>query len=201
NDQYDNTADATVYSGYDDTTAEAADAPVLTANDDGSVTAQPGDDNIQHVITHVNEADTPVTLTATKAENGSWTLDNTPTDVSIDAITGVVTLQPDTVTAFTQIDSTGTDRNHTTADTTIYSGYDDTTAEAADAPVLTANDDGCVTSQPGAHNIQPFPTRRSSDLTPVTLTATKAENGSWTLDNTPTDVSIDAITGVVTLQP
>ncbi|MCO8074937.1 beta strand repeat-containing protein [Acinetobacter lwoffii] len=159
------------------------------------------------MITYINEAGTAVTLTATKAENGSWTLDNTPTDVSIDAITGVVTLQPDAVTDFTQVDSTGTDQYDNTADATVYSGYDDTTAEAADAPVLTANDDGSVTAQPGADNIQQVITYINEAGTAVTLTATKAENGSWTLldaENQSVNSLIATInvgTGIVTLQP
>src|SRR5690606_12916946 len=134
-------------------TAVEADAPVLTANDDGSVTAQPGADNIQQVITYINEAGTPVTLTATKAENGSWTLDNTPTDVSIDAITGVVTLQPDAVTDFTQVDSTGTDQYDNTADRTEENTSEDNSPEKVVCRLLLENNKGRVTAKTIVDNI------------------------------------------------
>ena len=204
-DQYDKTANAEpVSSGFDDTTPEAADAPTLVANNDGSVTATPGADNVEQQIKFTDEDDQPVTVTATRGEDGQWTLNpEAPEDVNIDADTGVVTLGPDTVKDFTEVNATGTDQYDKTANAEpVSSGFDDTTPEAADAPTLVANNDGSVTATPGADNVEQQIKFTDEDDQPVTVTATRGEDGQWTLNpEAPEDVNIDADTGVVTLGP
>ncbi|MGM9250629.1 hypothetical protein ACTFGC_06245, partial [Campylobacter jejuni] len=82
----------------DDDTPNAADAPVVEAVAGGSVTIEPGADNVEQVIEFTDENDQVVTVTATKGTDGSWTLDaNAPAGATIDATSGVVTLAPDAV--------------------------------------------------------------------------------------------------------
>ena len=80
------------------------------ANNDGSVTATPGADNVEQQIKFTDESGAKQIITATKDENGDWSLDQTPTDVSIDPETGVVTLAPDAVEDGSEVTSTGSDQ-------------------------------------------------------------------------------------------
>ncbi|WP_336931367.1 hypothetical protein, partial [Acinetobacter tandoii] len=140
-----------------------------------------------------------VTLTATKAANGTWSLDSTPTGVSIDPSTGVVSIGRDAVKDGSVVTAIGTDPYNNTASDNDTALADDLTPNAADAPDVLALAGGAVSSTPGADNIQQVISYTDESNTPVTLTATKAANGTWSLDSTPTGVSIDPSTGVVSI--
>ncbi|MDW8750787.1 Ig-like domain-containing protein, partial [Streptococcus suis] len=81
-----------------DTTAP--EAPVVTAKPDGSVTVKPsttaGDDTTTVDITYTDETGVEKTVTATKADDGTWSV---PADsgVTVDPTTGVVTIPADKV--------------------------------------------------------------------------------------------------------
>ncbi|HEM5984573.1 TPA: hypothetical protein U2B44_000987, partial [Streptococcus suis] len=81
-----------------DTTAP--EAPVVTAKPDGSVTVKPsttaGDDTTTVDITYTDENGVEKTVTATKADDGTWSV---PADsgVTVDPTTGVVTIPADKV--------------------------------------------------------------------------------------------------------
>ncbi|HEL2737352.1 TPA: hypothetical protein UDO34_000110, partial [Streptococcus suis] len=69
----------------------APEAPVVTANPDGSVTVTPaGDDTTTVEIKYTDENGVEKTVTATKGEDGTWSV---PADsgVTVDPTTGVVT--------------------------------------------------------------------------------------------------------------
>ncbi|HFI0691911.1 TPA: hypothetical protein ACGO55_002269, partial [Streptococcus suis] len=75
----------------------APEAPVVTAKPDGSVTVTPaGDDTTTVEITYTDENGVEKTVTATKAEDGTWSV---PADsgVTVDPTTGVVTIPADQV--------------------------------------------------------------------------------------------------------
>ncbi|HEM6321058.1 TPA: hypothetical protein U2C90_002161, partial [Streptococcus suis] len=78
----------------------APEAPVVTAKPDGSVTVTPsqtaGDDTKTVEITYTDENGVEKTVTATKAEDGTWSV---PADsgVTVDPTTGVVTIPADQV--------------------------------------------------------------------------------------------------------
>ncbi|HFU3800951.1 TPA: protein with ysrik-signal peptide, partial [Streptococcus suis] len=75
----------------------APEAPVVTANPNGSVTVTPaGDDTTTVEITYTDETGVEKTVTATKAEDGTWSV---PADsgVTVDPTTGVVTIPADQV--------------------------------------------------------------------------------------------------------
>ncbi|HFU4015190.1 TPA: hypothetical protein ACGO3L_002396, partial [Streptococcus suis] len=78
----------------------APEAPTVEANTDGSVTVTPsqtaGDDTKTVDFTYTDEAGNPQTVTATKAEDGTWSV---PADsgVTVNPTTGVVTIPADKV--------------------------------------------------------------------------------------------------------
>ncbi|HFR3977996.1 TPA: hypothetical protein ACHVI3_002195, partial [Streptococcus suis] len=75
----------------------APEAPVVTANPDGSVTVTPaGDDTTTVDITYTDENGVKKTVTATKAEDGTWSVPEN-SGVTVDPTTGVVTIPADQV--------------------------------------------------------------------------------------------------------
>ncbi|HFI0352805.1 TPA: hypothetical protein ACGOZT_002175, partial [Streptococcus suis] len=87
----------------------APEAPVVTANPDGSVTVTPaGDDTTTVDITYTDENGVEKTVTATKGEDGTWSV---PADsgVTVDPTTGVVTIPADQVEDNSTVSATSTD--------------------------------------------------------------------------------------------
>ena len=184
-------------------------APTVVANEDGSVTVTPSntDANTKKLeVTYVPTGQTDaVKVTATKDANGSWSLPNGVTDVSIDSDTGVITIQADKVADDTEVkavakDSTGvntSDEAKATAKTPSTAP-----AEKPAAPKVVAKDDGSVEVTP--------PNDKDVDVVQITYTdennhegtlvATKGDDGQWKLpQGTDTSITIDPATGVVTI--
>ncbi|MGY5394761.1 hypothetical protein, partial [Acinetobacter sp. NigerLNRRAM0016] len=183
------------------TPAPSADKPDVVALDGGQVTVRPGSNNVKQVITYTDESDNPVTLTATKGSDGSWSLDQTPTEVTINPSTGEVTIGMDAVKDGSTVTSTGTNSSNNTATDSDTAKVDDSTPTSADAPDVTALATGAVAVKPGEDNVKQVITYTDESDNPVTLTATKGEDGTWSLDNTPANVVIDPTTGIVAIGP
>ncbi|MGQ7367826.1 Ig-like domain-containing protein, partial [Streptococcus suis] len=121
---------------YTDTTAP--EAPTVKANDDGSVTVTPsqtaGDDTKTVAFNYTDEAGATQTVTATKADDGTWSV---PADsgVTIDATTGAVTIPADKVQDGSTVSATSTDEAGNTSNpaTDTAKNNPDTTAPAAPA--------------------------------------------------------------------
>lgn len=183
------------------TSTPSADKPDVVALDGGQVTVKPGSNNVKQVITYTDESDNPVTLTATKGSDGSWSLDQTPTGVTINPSTGEVTIGMDAVKDGSTVTSAGTNSSNNTATDSDTAKVDDSTPTSADAPDVTALATGAVAVKPGEDNVKQVITYTDESDNPVTLTATKGEDGTWSLDNTPANVVIDPTTGIVAIGP
>ncbi|MHA3893264.1 Ig-like domain-containing protein, partial [Acinetobacter sp. GXMZU3951] len=183
------------------TPAKTADSPDVVALDGGQVTIKPGADNVKQVIVYTDESNNTVTLTVNKASDGTWSLDQTPTGVTINSSTGEVTLGMDAVKDGSTVTSTGSNSSDNTATDSDTARVDDSTPNAADRPDVVALATGAVAVKPGADNVKQVITYTDESDNPVTLTATKGEDGTWSLDNTPANVSINPTTGLVALNP
>ncbi|MGQ7357885.1 Ig-like domain-containing protein, partial [Streptococcus suis] len=166
-----------------DTTAPAA--PTVKANEDGSVTVTPsttaGDDTKTVEITYTDEDGKPQTVTATKGEDGNWTV---PTDsgVTVDPTTGAVTIPADKVQDGSTVSATSTDEaSNTSSPSTDKAKNDPTPADttAPAAPVVNAPKEGDTTvtgtAEPGSTVTVNFPDGS-------TATTTADENGNYTVD-------------------
>ncbi|HFU4492110.1 TPA: Ig-like domain-containing protein, partial [Streptococcus suis] len=114
-----------------DTTAP--EAPAVKANEDGTVTVTPsqtaGDDTKTVEITYTDENDQPKTVTATKDEDGNWTV---PADsgVTVDPKTGAVTIPADKVKDESTVSAKSKDEaGNTTAAVTDTAKKDPITAD------------------------------------------------------------------------
>ncbi|HFI0475220.1 TPA: hypothetical protein ACGOZT_002167, partial [Streptococcus suis] len=119
----------------------APEAPEVTANADGSVTVTPsqtaGDDTKTVDITYTDETGTSQTVTATKAEDGTWSV---PADsgVTVDPTTGVVTIPADQVKDGSTVSAASTDEvGNTSTPATDYVTATPTTTEVTDPSNLT----------------------------------------------------------------
>ncbi|OOH89301.1 hypothetical protein BMT54_06950 [Pasteurellaceae bacterium 15-036681] len=115
-----------------DHSADKADAPVVTPNDDGSVTISKGGDNERFTVSFVKEEDDKgsstdtanSSITAVKNPQGEWTLvdsNGLPVSASvatIDKDNGTVTLQATAVEGGTTVKAVGTDAYNNTAEHT-----------------------------------------------------------------------------------
>ncbi|TCB78450.1 Ig-like domain-containing protein [Acinetobacter sp. ANC 4173] len=181
------------------TPSPSADKPDVVALNGGVVTVKPGSNNVKQVITYTDESNNAVTLTASKGSDGKWSLDTTPTGVSIDSSTGLVTIGMDAVKDGSIVTSTGTNSSNNTATDSDTAKIDDSTPTSADAPDVVALVGGAVTVTPGADNVKEVISYTDESNNAVTLTASKGASGTWSLDSTPIGVSINPATGVVTI--
>ncbi|QIA77827.1 hypothetical protein [Rodentibacter caecimuris] len=190
-------ADATTAGNNPDTTA---DKPVITAENDGSVTVKAGDDNVIMGVKFKDENDKDQTV-AIKKENGEWILffDTTGNNATVDKDSGIVTIPADKVKDGSEVTAIGTDDkgNAAAADATTAGNNPDTTA---DKPVITAENDGSVTVKAGDDNVimgVKFKDENDKDQT----VAIKKENGEWILffDTTGNNATVDKDSGIVTI--
>ncbi|PWB13644.1 hypothetical protein DCO44_12725 [Acinetobacter sp. AM] len=183
------------------TPAPSTDKPDVVALNGGVVTVKPGSNNVKQVITYTDESNNPVSLIATKGSDGKWSLDKTPTGVSIDSSTGLVTIGMDAVKDGSTVNSTGTNSSNNTATDSDTAKIDDSTPTSANLPDVMALVTGAVAVKPGADNVKQVVTYIDESNNPVTLTAIKGADGKWSLDKTPGNVLIDPATGVIALGP
>ncbi|MCJ8161744.1 hypothetical protein, partial [Acinetobacter zhairhuonensis] len=183
------------------TPAPSADKPDVIGLNGGVVTAKPGTNNVKQVINYIDESNNTVVLTATKGSDGKWILDKTPTGVTINPSTGEVTIGMDAVKDGSTVTSTGTNSSNNTATDSDTAQVDDSTPTSADTPDVTALATGAVAVKPGEDNVKQVITYTDESDNVVTLNATKGEDGNWSLDNTPANVTIDPTTGIVAIGP
>ncbi|TCP91316.1 hypothetical protein EDC44_13122 [Cricetibacter osteomyelitidis] len=183
-----------------------ADAPtVAPSKTDGSVTVTSGTDNKKVEITFTGEDNQSKTVTATKGADGTWTLDDpNNTGATIDPKTGVITIPQDSVKDGSEVTAKGTDGNGNTENAKGTAGTD--SIEKADQPTAILVEKGG--NKTGGVTVTPNPTNKGVEITytdendqPQTITATKGDDGTWTLDKTPTGVSINPNTGEITFTP
>ena len=188
-----------------DKTAPAA--PEVAANNDGTVKiTPPKDSDVKSMdITYTPEGEdtTPKTVTATKDDYGNWSL---PSDsgLNIEPSSGVVTIPADKVKDGTDVTAKAKDGSNNESE----AGTDkakkpvkDTTAPGK--PTVKANDDGSVTVTPptDADTKEVSVSYTPEGATdPVTVTATKGEDGKWTLPkDAPEGVTVDPESGKITI--
>ncbi|MFB6348052.1 hypothetical protein ACFBZI_01100 [Moraxella sp. ZJ142] len=161
-----------------------ADKPNLTPNNDGSVTAKPGNDNTKVDVKYTDENGVEHTSTITKGKDGNWT--STDPNLVVDPKTGIITIPADKVKDGSEVTAKGTDDKGNEATRTTTAGNNPTTPETdttADKPDLTPNDDGSITVKPGPDNTKVVVKYTDEDGNPKEATLTKDKDGNWTSDN------------------
>ncbi len=166
-----------------DAVEEILKAPVVSAKEDGSVTVKPADDQAKKVEVTYTPAgsDTPTTLEATKGADGKWKLPKgTDEDITVDEITGEITLPSDKVKNGTEVKAVAKDGDRSSEDGKANAS--DTTPPQA--PKVEAKDDGSVEITPPADKDTKTVTVTYKDPNGIekTVTATKGDDGNWTFD-------------------
>ena len=168
-----------------DKTAPAA--PTVEAKDDGSVTVTPPNDvDVKSMdITYTPEgSDTPVTVKATKDDYGNWSL---PADsgLNIEPSSGVVTIPADKVKDETEVSAKAKDAsNNESTEAGKATAKKPAEEKAPTAPTVVAENNGDVKVTPPTDetvktiDVTYVPTGKTD---PVTVTATKGEDGKWTV--------------------
>ena len=185
-----------------DTVEEKLKAPTVTAKNDGSVIAKPKDDKAKEIeVTYTpNGSDTPTTLKAEKGEDGKWKLpQGTDPSITIDENTGEITIPADKIKNDTDVKITAKAGEKTSEEVTVKAKDE----QAPDSPKVTVKDDGNIEITPPADADTKevsvtYTPEGSKD--PVTVTATKGDDGNWTLPkDAPEGVKVDPKTGKVTI--
>ena len=177
--------------------AKTPEAPLATANEDGSVTAKPQDSNkVDKIkVSYTDENGSNKTAEGNKGKNGTWTVTNNP-EVQIDANTGAITIPADKVKDNTEVTAVTTNGN------SDESAPAKATAKAPkpEKPILTAPNNGNVTAKPqdSAKADKITVTYKDEDGTNVTVVGNKGNDGTWTVVNNP-GVTIDSNTGEITI--
>ncbi|CAM1664478.1 Rib/alpha-like domain-containing protein [Streptococcus mitis] len=172
------------------------ETPILTAPNNGNVTAKPQDpakaDKI--TVTYKDEEGSKVTVVGNKGNDGTWTVENNP-GVTIDSNTGEITIPADKVKDDTVV----------TAITKNGNSVDSDPAKAVarfpkpEAPTVVAKEDGSVTAKPQdptkADKITV--TYTGEDGLPKEVVGTKDKFGQWTSGDP--EIQINADTGEITI--
>ena len=182
-----------------DTVEEKLKSPIANAKDDGSLTTKPANDDADKLeISYTDPSGAEKKLTATKGQDGKWTLpQGTDKDITIDPDKGEVTIPSVKIKNKTDVKVTAKGGEKTSDPATVTSN--DT--KAPGSPQLEAKPDGGVKITPPeeADTKTVKVEYKDKDGNPQTLIATKAD-GKWTLpQGTDTSITIDPKSGVITL--
>ncbi|WP_050748291.1 InlB B-repeat-containing protein, partial [Peptoniphilus duerdenii] len=182
-----------------DTVIEKLKAPTVEAVADGSVKVIPNNKESDTLEISFGDSTNPTKVTATKDADGNWKLaDGTDSSIKIDKETGTVTIPASKLSKNEEIKAKEKAGKQESPEATANSN--DTTAPGK--PEVKAEDDGSVKVTPPTDADTKSVTISYKDQAgnPQTLTATKGDNGKWTLPaGTDASIKIDQATGVVTL--
>ena len=176
--------------------APKPEKPILTAPNNGNVTAKPQDpakaDKI--TVTYKDEEGSKVTVVGNKGNDGTWTVENNP-GVTIDSNTGEITIPADKVRDNTVITAITKNRNSVDSDPATETAR----APKPEKPTVVANEDGSVTAKPQdptkADKITV--TYTGEDNSPKTVVGTKNPFNQWSSDDP--EININADTGEMTI--
>ena len=172
-------------------------APVITPDEaSASVTVTPQDDADKMTVHYVAPNGDAKEVIATKVGN-QWTLNETPTGISIDNANGAVTISYQGVQNGSEVTA---NESHGNSDTSTEARANVPVKEATPmAPVITPDEASAsvtVTPQSDADKMTIHYVAPNGDAKEVI--ATKVGN-QWTLKETPTGISIDNASGAVTI--
>ncbi|MGC9604271.1 hypothetical protein ACO2FP_05270 [Staphylococcus warneri] len=172
-------------------------APVITSDEaNASVTVTPQGDADKMTVHYVAPNGDAKEVIATKT-GGQWALNETPTGISIDNTSGAVTVGYQGVQNGSEVSAS---EKHGNSDTSLESRANVPVKEVTPtAPVITsdeANASVTVTPQGDADKMTVHYVAPNGDAKEVI--ATKVGN-QWTLNETPTGISIDNTSGAVTV--
>ncbi|MCJ1797696.1 SasC/FmtB family protein [Staphylococcus warneri] len=172
-------------------------APVITPDEaSASVTVTPQSDADKMTIHYVAPNGDAKEVIATKVGN-QWTLKETPTGISIDNASGAVTISYQGVQNGSEVTA---NESHGNSDTSTEARANVPVKEATPmAPVITPDEASAsvtVTPQSDADKMTIHYVAPNGEAKEVV--ATKVEN-QWTLNDTPTGISIDNTSGAVTI--
>ena len=182
-----------------DTVEEILKAPVVSAEKDGSITVKPADDQAKEIaVTYKDPQGNEKTVTATKGSDGKWTLpEGTDKDITVDEITGEITLPSDKVKNGEEVKAVAKDGTRTSEEAST-NAKDET---APEAPKVEAKDDGSVEITPPTDKDTKTVTVTFTDPkgNEKTVTATKGDDGTWSINPTDVGATVDPTTGVITI--
>ena len=172
-------------------------APIITSDEtNASVTVTPQGDADKMTIHYVAPNGDPKEVIATKVGT-QWTLNETPTGISIDNTSGAVTVSYHGIQNGSEVSASET---HGNSDASTESRANVPVKEATPmAPVIIsdeANASVTVTPQGGSDKMTVHYVAPNGD--PKEVIATKVRT-QWTLNETPTGISIDNTSGAVTV--
>ncbi|WP_262082055.1 YSIRK-type signal peptide-containing protein [Streptococcus sp. Marseille-Q5855] len=181
----------------DDLKAQTPSQPTVTADEPtASVSVKPVGEADKVEIGLMTDGGAKK-LTASKGQDGTWSLDETPAGVSINAQTGEVTVSHTAVVAGSNVTAKSKQGN------SDLSGESSVAIPAKTAtpsqPTVTADEPTASVSVKPVGEADKVEIGLTTDGGAKKLTASKGQDGTWSLDETPAGVSINAQTGEVTV--
>ena len=176
--------------------APKPEKPILTAPNNGNVTAKPQDpakaDKI--TVTYKDEDGTNVTVVGNKGNDNTWTIENNP-GVTIDSNTGAITIPADKVRDNTVVTAITKNGNSVDSDPASETAK----APKPEKPTVVAKEDGSVTAKPKdpAKADKITVTYTGEDDSPKTVVGTKNPFNQWISDNP--EIKINEDTGEITI--
>ncbi|MFC0821209.1 hypothetical protein, partial [Moraxella marmotae] len=174
-----NTATKTV------TAKDDADKPTL-ADDNGSITVTPGEDNTEVVVKFTDENGEPQKVVVKyDSQSEKWAPEPEDDDRVIISGSGkdaTFTIPAELIEDGSKVGATGINNHNTPAEAepaSVGNNPDIT----ADEPKLTPNNDGSVTVKPGPDNTKVEVTYIDADDSQKEVTLTKDKDGNWSTDN------------------
>ena len=176
--------------------APKPEKPILTAPNNGNVTAKPQDpakaDKI--TVTYKDEDGTNVTVVGNKGNDNTWTIENNP-GVTIDSNTGAITIPADKVRDNTVVTAITKNGNSVDSDPASETAK----APKPEKPTVVAKEDGSVTAKPKdpAKADKITVTYTGEDDSPKTVVGTKNPFNQWTSGDP--EIKINEDTGEITI--